>query len=319
MNRKMLILLVLIIKINFVNSQEFLIKEKREYRSYKINNVIGKKELKKVTAYNEAGQIISIIDVCRDSNCCFYNKPFILYSTKDVYFYIPKGNLESKVHYSCDSLPCYKYFINYKLDNKNRLFEEIEYEYNYLTDNKIYQNDEWVIAEIGDSTMHTITTERYRYNKLDSISKKKIIIEDVYPNKSKTSWNTKYKYDKKGNLKRVFKPFLGVFRFGEKYYYDEKNRVVKTTSNLFTINSSVDYIYDEKGNIFKTIKISNHDTTTTEFNYNNQGLILSENIKVNNSFTNYKYDYDSYGNLIRIEENQNNENFLITDYEYEFY
>ncbi|MBK7240956.1 MAG: hypothetical protein IPI00_12435 [Flavobacteriales bacterium] len=100
-------------------------KEKREYNLETQKNGTTLKKLVKTTKFSLDGQVVSEIEACKDSICCHYNKPFKLYDVKREFRYKDQ-RLILRVFWSCDSLPCYKDFHEYKFDNKKkRLVEEI--------------------------------------------------------------------------------------------------------------------------------------------------------------------------------------------------
>ncbi len=303
------------------NSQESVnpkknIKEKREF-DVVLSNGSTLRKLKMTTTYTIDGKVTSETEACNDSNCCYYNKSFTLHKNKNEYWY-KDGKLTLRVFRTCNSLPSYKDFHEYKFDNKKRLTEEKELTFNYETENQKYEKGKWVPAKIGDSTLTEINIHQFIYDQYDSIVEEKIIIQRKYPDKKDISWKVKYQYDKNRNLTKIEQP--GIISVSENRFYDEKNRLIKIKSNLTGDNVTTDVEYDDDGNISSVREEINDKIVTTKYRYNNHKLLISEESEGNKiKKATIKYFYNEFNDLIRKETSYDSKPPFIEEYEYTYF
>lgn len=291
------------------------IKEKREYRIETQSNGLPIRKLKTTTVYSTTGQKISETESCEDSNCCYDNKGFSMYTDKNEYWY-HDNKLILRVFYRCNLLPVYKDFYEYKLDNKKRIIEEKQMTFNYQTRNEKFENGKWVPAKIGDSTLTTTNIHQYIYNQYDSLEEEKIIIHNEYPIKEEEkSWSINYKYDKNRNLIRTEQP--GSY---ENRNYDSTNRIIKLESAWTEEKFTLEFSYDENGNISIVQQQYGNGTVTTTYQYNNKKQPIGEESKGSNIDTvRIKYFYNEFDDLVRKETSYNNKPPFIEEYEYVYF
>jgi YD repeat-containing protein len=290
-------------------------KEKREYEIEVQSNGTIIKKLKKTTTYSIDGHVVSEIEACKDSICCPYNKTFKLYSVKREFLYKDQRLILRKF-WSCDSLPVYKDFHEYKFDNRKRLVEKRELTYNFETDSKKYENGQWVSAKIGDSTLTEKNIHQYNYTAFDSVREEKITVWSKYSNSVERSWTVTYKYDQDKRLIEMEHPPYGDMKLKAQWFYDERGRVTKTESNLTGEKRTIELSYDDKGRVSS----QNNGTMTTRLEYDNNGKILLVSTKGNRyNDSQTKYHYNEFGDVTREEVSSNNETTFVTAYEYIYY
>jgi hypothetical protein len=287
-------------------------KEKREYEIEVQSNATIIKKLSKTTKYSIDGQVVSETEACKDSICCPYNKSFSLYTVKREFWYKDQ-RLILRVFWSCDSLPVYKNFHEYKFDTRKRLIEKKELTYNFEIDSKKYENGQWISAKIGDSTLTEKNIHQYTYTAFDSVREEKITVWSKYSNSDERSWTVTYKYDKDRRLIETEHPPYGDMKLKAQWLYDKRGRVIKMESNLTGDKLTIELSYDDKG------RVSSHKngTLTTTFEYGSNGKLLLASTKGNkykNSQT--SYHYNEFGDITREEVSYNNEPPFVTVYEY---
>jgi len=293
------------------------IKEKRDYAIEVQLGGSTLRILKTTTTYSIGGNIISEIEACNDSNCCYYNKSFKLHKNKNEYWYTD-DRLVLRIFRTCNSMPSFKEFHEYKFDNKKRLIEEKEQTFNYETDTQKYEKGKWIPAKIGDSTLTEVSIHQYKYNLFDSVLEEKIIIERKFPNKKNVSWKILYQYDKNRNLIKTEHP--GTITVSENRYYDDKNRLTKIKSNLTGENITTDIEYDGNGNISSIRNVINDKTITTKYQYDNDNLLISKESGGNKiQKITIKYFYNEFNDLTRKETSYDNKSPFIEEFEYTYY
>jgi hypothetical protein len=309
-----LILTTLLIGAQPVDKEKFK-REKREYNVEVQGNGATVKKLVKTTRYSIDGQITSEIEACKDSICCPYNKPFKLYSAKREFTY-KEQRLILRVFWSCDSLPVYKNFHEYKFDSRKRLIEEKELTYNFVTGSKKYENGQWVSAKIGDSTLTEKNMHQYTYTAFDSVREEKITVWSKYSNSDERSWTVTYKYDNDRRLIETEHPPYGDMKLKAQWWYDERGRVTKMESNLTGDKRIIELSYNDKGRV----SLHKNGTMTTTFEYRNDGKLLLASTKGNKyKESQTKYNYNEFGDITREEVSYSNEAPFVTVYEYNYY
>lgn len=317
MRYTILVFAVTIITNNSFKVDKKKIKEKRDYEIETQSNGLTIRKLKETTIYSPTGQIISETEACEDSQCCYYNKSFNLYKSKREYWY-KDNRLVSRVFCDCDSLPVYKDYYEYRLDNKKRIIEKKQITFNYQTRNEKYENGKWIAAKIGDSTLTTINIHQYTYDQYDSLKEEKIIIHNESPIKEEKSWSIYYEYDSNRNLIKTEQP--GIIDAFENRYYDSINRIIKIESNWTEEKFSMNFRYDENGNISSVQQQFDNGTVTTTYQYNSKKqIVIEESDGSQADDVRIKYFYNEFDDLIRRETSYNNKPPFIEECEYTYY
>ncbi|HQV53374.1 MAG TPA: hypothetical protein PLD17_14060, partial [Flavobacteriales bacterium] len=291
-------------------------KEKREYNLETQKNGTTLKKLVKTTKFSLDGQVVSEIEACKDSICCHYNKPFKLYDVKREFRYKDQ-RLILRVFWSCDSLPCYKDFHEYKFDNKKRLIEKRELTYNFETKDKKYEKGQWLSAKIGDSTLTEKNIHQYTYTEFDSVKEEKIIVWSKHSDRGENSWTVNYKYDKNKRLVEEIHPGIGPMKLKATWDYDNKGRLIKMNSNLMHGDNEVmEWFYDDRDRV-SSVK---DGVMTTNYQYdNNDNLIQASTIGNRYKDTVTKYYYNEFKDLIREEVSYANEPPYVKVFEYSYH
>lgn len=290
-------------------------KEMREYDVKVRSDGSEIKELKRTTQFSATGQIDSEIEACTDSICCHYNKSFRLHKNKNEYWY-NDSRLILRVFRTCNTLPSYKDFHEYKFDGKKRLIETRELTYNFETDNEKYENGKWVSVKIGDSTLTETNIHLYTYTEFDSVKEEKIIIRSKYSSKPEKSWTVKFNYDTNNRLIEKEHTPYGVLKLKAQWFYDKKGRVSKMESNLTGEDVKIEWSYDENNRV-----LSQKDgVMTTNFEYDSKGnLILSSTIGNKYKDSQTRHYYNEFGDVLREEVSYNHEPAFVKVYEYIYY
>ena len=286
--------------------------EKREYDLEAQTNGTTVKKLVKTTKYSIDGQVTSEVEACKDSICCHYNKSFHLYDVKREYWYKDKRQV-LRVFWSCDSLPCYKDFHEYKFDNKKRLIEKRELTYNFETDDKKYEKGQWVLAKIGDSTLTEKNIHQYTYTEFDSVKEEKITVWSKYSGSGEKSWTIDYRYDKNRRLVEEIHPGFGTTKLKAGWVHDNKGRLTKMSSNLMGDNVTMEWFYDDRDRVLSL----KDGRMTTNYKYDsNDNLVLASTDGNRYKDTQTRYFYNEFKDLIREEVSYDNDPPYVKVYEY---
>ena len=231
------------------------------------------------------------------------NEPYI--DTKFEYNHI--GNLVKKTenHIKTD----YKYVEKYEYNAKNRFIlftKEDNYTKEIILKN-IYKDG--LLIESYDNRYDNIhIIYLYKNQKLIEKIISKNFFNGCYYNHIKE----KILYDEKGRIKKSFDYNQNVIERTYTYYYDNKNRIIKTEL-LYTGDKKEYWIdnYDTAGNLIETIYKNDDYRDKDSYTYDNNNNLLSKiTYKDNKIVEKTLYTYDSYQNLIKIEKYNNGKNYI---------
>lgn len=243
------------------------------------------------------------------------------------YWYDNKGNLSRKLFY-LDNEPYtdtkfeynhignlikktenyiktnYKHVEQYEYDAKNRLilFTKEDDDTKEIILKNIYKND--LLTESYDNrddNIHTI----YLYANKKLIEK--VISKNFFNGCYYDHIKEKILYDEKGRIKKEFDYNQNKIERTYTYYYDNKDRVIKTEL-LYTGDKKEYWIdnYDTVGNLIETIYKNDDYRDKDSYTYDNNNNLLSKTTyKDNKIVERTTYNYDKYQNITKIEKYNN--------------
>ena len=231
------------------------------------------------------------------------NKPYT--DTKFEYNHI--GNLIKKTENYIKT--DYKYVEQYEYDPKNRFIlftKEDNYTKEIILKN-IYKDDLLIESyDNRDDNIHTI----YLYENKKLIEK--VISKNFFNGCYYDHIKEKILYDEKGRIKKEFDYNQNKLERTYTYYYDNKDRVIKTEL-LYTGNKKEYWIdnYDTAGNLIETIYKNDDYRDKDSYTYDNNNNLLSKiTYKGNKIVEKTLYTYDKYQNIIKIEKQYNGTTFI---------
>ena len=232
------------------------------------------------------------------------NKPYT--DTKFEYNHI--GNLIKKTENYIKT--DYKHVKQYEYDAKNRLilFTKEDDDTKEIILKIIYKDD--LIIEIYDNRDDEEVHIFYSYKNKKLINK--VISKSFFNGCYYDYIKEKILYDEKGRIKKSFDYKQNKIKKTYTYYYDNKDRVIKTEL-LYTGDKKEYWIdnYDTIGNLIETIYKNNDYRDKDSYTYDNNNNLLSKiTYKGNKAIEKTFYTYDSYQNLIKIEKYNNGKNYI---------
>ena len=232
------------------------------------------------------------------------NKPYT--DTKFEYNHI--GNLIKKTENYIKT--DYKHVKQYEYDAKNRLilFTKEDDDTKEIILKIIYKDD--LIIEIYDNRDDEEVHIFYSYKNKKLINK--VISKSFFNGCYYDYIKEKILYDEKGRIKKSFDYKQNKIKKTYTYYYDNKDRVIKTEL-LYTGDKKEYWIdnYDTIGNLIETIYKNNDYRDKDSYTYDNNNNLLSKiTYKGNKAIEKTLYTYDSYKNLIKIEKYNNGKNYI---------
>ena len=232
------------------------------------------------------------------------NKPYT--DTKFEYNHI--GNLIKKTENYIKT--DYKHVKQYEYDAKNRLilFTKEDDDTKEIILKIIYKDD--LIIEIYDNRDDEEVHIFYSYKNKKLINK--VISKSFFNGCYYDYIKEKILYDEKGRIKKSFDYKQNKIKKTYTYYYDNKDRVIKTEL-LYTGDKKEYWIdnYDTIGNLIETIYKNDDYRDKDSYTYDNNNNLLSKiTYKGNKAIEKIFYTYDSYQNLIKIEKYNNGKNYI---------
>ena len=232
------------------------------------------------------------------------NKPYT--DTKFEYNHI--GNLIKKTENYIKT--DYKHVKQYEYDAKNRLilFTKEDDDTKEIILKIIYKDD--LLIEIYDNRDDEEVHIFYSYKNKKLINK--VISKSFFNGCYYDHIKEKILYDEKGCIKKEFDYNQNKLERTYTYYYDNKDRVIKTEL-LYTGNKKEYWIdnYDTAGNLIETIYKNDDYRDKDSYTYDNNNNLLSKiTYKDNKIVEKTLYTYDSYQNLIKIEKYNNGKNYI---------
>ena len=232
------------------------------------------------------------------------NKPYT--DTKFEYNHI--GNLIKKTENYIKT--DYKHVKQYEYDAKNRLilFTKEDDDTKEIILKIIYKDD--LIIEIYDNRDDEEVHIFYSYKNKKLINK--VISKSFFNGCYYDYIKEKILYDEKGRIKQSFDYKQNKIKKTYTYYYDNKDRVIKTEL-LYTGDKKEYWIdnYDTIGNLIETIYKNNDYRDKDSYTYDNNNNLLSKiTYKGNKAIEKTFYTYDKYQNIIKIEKYNNGKNYI---------
>ena len=232
------------------------------------------------------------------------NKPYT--DTKFEYNHI--GNLIKKTENYIKT--DYKHVKQYEYDAKNRLilFTKEDDDTKEIILKIIYKDD--LLIEIYDNRDDEEVHIFYSYKNKKLINK--VISKSFFNGCYYDYIKEKILYDEKGRIKNSFDYKQNKIKKTYTYYYDNKDRVIKTEL-LYTGDKKEYWIdnYDTIGNLIETIYKNDDYRDKDSYTYDNNNNLLSKiTYKGNKAIEKIFYTYDSYQNLIKIEKYNNGKNYI---------
>ena len=232
------------------------------------------------------------------------NKPYT--DTKFEYNHI--GNLIKKTENYIKT--DYKHVKQYEYDAKNRLilFTKEDDDTKEIILKIIYKDD--LLIEIYDNRDDEEVHIFYSYKNKKLINK--VISKSFFNGCYYDYIKEKILYDEKGRIKKSFDYKQNKIKKTYTYYYDNKDRVIKTEL-LYTGDKKEYWIdnYDTIGNLIETIYKNDDYRYKDCYTYDNNNNLLSKTTyKGNKAIEKTFYTYDSYQNLIKIEKYNNGKNYI---------
>ena len=232
------------------------------------------------------------------------NKPYT--DTKFEYNHI--GNLIKKTENYIKT--DYKHVKQYEYDAKNRLilFTKEDDDTKEIILKIIYKDD--LLIEIYDNRDDEEVHIFYSYKNKKLINK--VISKSFFNGCYYDYIKEKILYDEKGRIKKSFDYKQNKIKKTYTYYYDNKDRVIKTEL-LYTGDKKEYWIdnYDTIGNLIETIYKNNDYRDKDSYTYDKDNNLLSKTTyKGNKAIEKTFYTYDSYQNLIKIEKYNNGKNYI---------
>ena len=204
----------------------------------------------------------------------------------------------------------YKHVKQYEYDAKNRLilFTKEDDDTKEIILKIIYKDD--LLIEIYDNRDDEEVHIFYSYKNKKLINK--VISKSFFNGCYYDYIKEKILYDEKGRIKKSFDYKQNKIKKTYTYYYDNKDRVIKTEL-LYTGDKKEYWIdnYDTIGNLIETIYKNNDYRDKDSYTYDNNNNLLSKiTYKGNKAIEKTFYTYDSYQNLIKIEKYNNGKNYI---------
>ena len=232
------------------------------------------------------------------------NKPYT--DTKFEYNHI--GNLIKKTENYIKT--DYKHVKQYEYDAKNRLilFTKEDDDTKEIILKIIYKDD--LLIEIYDNRDDEEVHIFYSYKNKKLINK--VISKSFFNGCYYDYIKEKILYDEKGRIKKSFDYKQNKIKKTYTYYYDNKDRVIKTEL-LYTGDKKEYWIdnYDTIGNLIETIYKNDDYRDKDSYTYDNNNNLLSKiTYKGNKAIEKTFYTYDKYQNLIKIEKYNNGKNYI---------
>ena len=227
------------------------------------------------------------------------NKPYT--DTKFEYNHI--GNLIKKTENYIKT--DYKHVKQYEYDAKNRLilFTKEDDDTKEIILKIIYKDD--LLIEIYDNRDDEEVHIFYSYKNKKLINK--VISKSFFNGCYYDYIKEKILYDEKGRIKKSFDYKQNKIKKTYTYYYDNKDRVIKTEL-LYTGDKKEYWIdnYDTIGNLIETIYKNDDYRYKDCYTYDNNNNLLSKTTyKGNKAIEKTFYTYDKYQNIIKIEKQYN--------------
>ena len=227
------------------------------------------------------------------------NKPYT--DTKFEYNHI--GNLIKKTENYIKT--DYKHVKKYEYDAKNRLilFTKEDDDTKEIILKIIYKDD--LLIEIYDNRDDEEVHIFYSYKNKKLINK--VISKSFFNGCYYDYIKEKILYDEKGRIKKSFDYKQNKIKKTYTYYYDNKDRVIKTEL-LYTGDKKEYWIdnYDTIGNLIETIYKNDDYRDKDSYTYDNNNNLLSKiTYKGNKAIEKTFYTYDKYQNIIKIEKQYN--------------
>ena len=290
-----------------------LLSEKKSYEEDPNTGITHKKELYK---YNNDQRIIENSYYSSDS-----------LKRKILYWYDNKGNLLRDSYFDSELSIDTEYEYNHigslikkteNYVNKHMKFVEL---YKYDAKNRL------ILITRGEGILKDIPFKNIYKNNLliesyDDRDDEELHIFYSYKNKklinkviSKSFFNgcyydyikEKILYDEKGRIKKSFDYKQNVIERTYTYYYDNKDRIIKTEL-LYTGDKKEYWLdsYDTAGNLIETIYKNDDYRDKDCYTYDNNNNLLSKiTYKENKAIEKTFYTYDKYQNIIKIEKYNN--------------
>ena len=232
------------------------------------------------------------------------NKPYT--DTKFEYNHI--GNLIKKTENYIKT--DYKHVKQYEYDAKNRLilFTKEDDDTKEIILKIIYKDD--LLIEIYDNRDDEEVHIFYSYKNKKLINK--VISKSFFNGCYYDYIKEKILYDEKGRIKKSFDYKQNKIKKTYTYYYDNKDRVIKTEL-LYTGDKKEYWIdnYDTIGNLIETIYKNDDYRDKDCYTYDNNNNLLSKTTyKGNKAIEKTFYTYDKYQNIIKIEKYNNGKNYI---------
>ena len=232
------------------------------------------------------------------------NKPYT--DTKFEYNHI--GNLIKKTENYIKT--DYKHVKQYEYDAKNRLilFTKEDDDTKEIILKIIYKDD--LLIEIYDNRDDEEVHIFYSYKNKKLINK--VISKSFFNGCYYDYIKEKILYDEKGRIKKSFDYKQNKIKKTYTYYYDNKDRVIKTEL-LYTGDKKEYWIdnYDTIGNLIETIYKNDDYKYKDCYTYDNNNNLLSKTTyKGNKAIEKTFYTYDKYQNIIKIEKYNNGKNYI---------
>ena len=232
------------------------------------------------------------------------NKPYT--DTKFEYNHI--GNLIKKTENYIKT--DYKHVKQYEYDAKNRLilFTKEDDDTKEIILKIIYKDD--LLIEIYDNRDDEEVHIFYSYKNKKLINK--VISKSFFNGCYYDYIKEKILYDEKGRIKKSFDYKQNKIKKTYTYYYDNKDRVIKTEL-LYTGDKKEYWIdnYDTIGNLIETIYKNNDYRDKDSYTYDNNNNLLSKiTYKGNKAIEKTFYTYDKYQNIIKIEKYNNGKIYI---------
>ena len=297
----------------YLYNDKGLLSEKKSYEEDPNTGITHKKELYR---YNNDQRIIENSYYSNDS-----------LKRKILYWYDNKGNLLRDSYFDSELSIDTKYEYNHigslikKIENyvnKHMKFVEL---YKYDAKNRL------ILITRGEGILKDIPFKNIYKNNLliesyDDRDDEELHIFYSYKNKklinkviSKSFFNgcyydyikEKILYDEKGRIKKSFDYKQNVIERTYTYYYDNKDRIIKTEL-LYTGDKKEYWLdsYDTVGNLIETIYKNDDYRDKDCYTYDNNNNLLSKiTYKENKAIEKTFYTYDKYQNIIKIEKYNN--------------
>ena len=297
----------------YLYNDKGLLSEKKSYEEDPNTGITHKKELYR---YNNDQRIIENSYYSNDS-----------LKRKILYWYDNKGNLLRDFYFDSELSIDTKYEYNHigslikKIENyvnKHMKFVEL---YKYDAKNRL------ILITRGEGILKDIPFKNIYKNNLliesyDDRDDEELHIFYSYKNKklinkviSKSFFNgcyydyikEKILYDEKGRIKKSFDYKQNVIERTYTYYYDNKDRIIKTEL-LYTGDKKEYWLdsYDTVGNLIETIYKNDDYRDKDCYTYDNNNNLLSKiTYKENKAIEKTFYTYDKYQNIIKIEKYNN--------------